>query len=420
MSILIKNVEIFDTNSSFHQQVKNVLVENGKIVRVTDSTIEATEIVDGTNLKLSPGWVDMRVSFNDPGYEYKEDITSGCQSAAQGGITEVLCLPNTKPVVQTKDTLSYIKMKSAPQLVQVHSTGALTHDCDGKEMTEMEDMHHAGALAFTDGHHPIWHAGILVKSLQYLKKINGLIINKSFDTYLSKDGQMHEGINSTLLGFKAIPSISEYLSIQRDLELLKYAGTGRLHFSCISTKESVDLIRQAKAEGLNVTADVAAHQLVFDDSVGSTFDANFKVMPPFRESADIEALKVGLKDGTIDVIVSDHTPQDIESKDLEFNYAEFGVIGLETLFATINTHSDLSLEQLTDKLTNQPRSILGLENVTIEEGSVANLTLFDIEKEWTVNKEDIISQSKNSPFIGNTLKGKAIAVFNKNQYQIIE
>lgn len=418
MSILIKNVEIFDTQSPFHQQVKNVLIENGKIARITDENVTAESEIDGTNLKLSAGWVDMRVSLNDPGFEYKEDLESGCAAAAKGGITELLCLPNTKPVIQSKDTLTYLKMKSASQIVSVHSSGAISQDCKGEEMTEMLDMNKAGAIAFTDGHNPIWHNGILLKSLQYLDKINGLVIQKSFDKYLSKNGQMHEGINSTLLGFKAIPSISEYMSVQKDIELLKYAGTGRLHFSCISTKEAVELIRQAKKEGLNVTADVAVHQLVFDDSTISAFDANYKVMPPFRLAEDIKALVEGLKDGTIDCIVSDHNPQDIESKNLEFNYAEFGVIGLETLFAVINTFSDLSLDQIIDKITTQPRAILGLSPIVIKEGEIATLTLFDDVTEWMVNKDEIVSQSKNTPFIGETLKGKPIAIFNKNQYQL--
>lgn len=208
------------------------------------------------------------------------------------------------------------------------------------------------------------------------------------------------------------------MSVQKDIELLKYAGTGRLHFSCISTKEAVELIRQAKKEGLNVTADVAVHQLVFDDSTISAFDANYKVMPPFRLAEDIKALVEGLKDGTIDCIVSDHNPQDIESKNLEFNYAEFGVIGLETLFAVINTFSDLSLEQIIDKITTQPRAILGLSPIVIKEGEIATLTLFDDVTEWIVNKDEIVSQSKNTPFIGETLKGKSIAIFNKNQYQL--
>ncbi len=419
MSTLIKNVEICDVHSAYHQQVKNVLVENGKITKITDEALEANEVVDGTNLKLSTGWVDMRVSLEEPGNEFKEDLASTCAAAIGGGITEILGLPNTQPTIQTKESIAFIESRTAQSLVNVHVSAALTKKCAGEEMTDMVDLHHAGAIAFTDGHHTTEHTGVLVKSLQYLEKIGGLVINKPFDTYLSKNGQMHEGINSTMLGFKAIPSIAEYLTVQKNIELLKYAGTGKLHFSCISTKESVALIREAKAEGLAITADIASHQLAFDDSVISSFDANYKVMPPFRLQDDIQALKEGLADGTIDCIVSDHTPQDIESKNLEFNYADFGIIGLETLYATINTYSGLATEEMVELMTSKPRKVLNLPSVNISEGAEANLTLFDENKVWEVKKSEIISKSKNTPFLGKKLKGKAVAVFNKGQFEVL-
>lgn len=244
-------------------------------------------------------------------------------------------------------------------------------------------------------------------------------MDRPADAYLSSKGLVHEGYFSTRAGFPGIPSLAEEIAVKRNLDLLRYAG-GRLHFSCISTKESVALIREAKAEGLQVSCDVAVHQLAFDDSVIGRFDTSFKVNPPFRSESDIEALRKGLADGTIDVVVSDHNPQDIESKRLEFDYAKYGVISLETLFGALNSFSQgLNVDQLVSKITDSPRALLNLEKPVIEEGGKASLTIFDTEKEWVVDEKDFASRSSNSPFLGLTLKGKAVAVANKGQFHKI-
>jgi dihydroorotase len=309
-------------------------------------------------------------------------------------------------------------MRTAASIVEVLPIANVTIDAKGTELTEMIDLTHAGAVAFCDGKNPVWHAGVIVKALQYLQPLDGLLIQNPEDTSLTKYGQMNEGRTSTLLGLKGIPKVAEEMTVQRDIELLKYAG-GKIHFSRISSARSIEIIRAARKKGFNVTCDVTALHLAFDDSVMTSFDTNLKVNPPLRNKEDIDALIKGLLDGTIDAIVSDHTPWDEEAKKLEFDQAAFGAISLETAFAVINTYAGKKLELATiiEKITSSPRQILNLAPLTIEVGAPANLTLFDPTKEWVYEEKDIKSKSKNSPFIGKKLKGKAIAIFNKGLAQ---
>ena len=293
----------------------------------------------------------------------------------------------------------------------------------------MLDLHHAGAVAFSDGTHPLQNPDLLLKTLQYLQPIDGLLMNRPEETLLTRFGQMHEGVQSTLLGLKGIPAIAEELMVERDLRLLEYVVGAKgntvphalnpmssaLHFSTISTARSVELIRQAKVQGMPVSCDVAAHQLVFDDSALAGFDTNLKVNPPFRLPQDVSALWAGLADGTIDAIVSDHLPQDAESKNLEFDQAEFGIIGLETVFAALITYNrELSLTQLVDKLTTRPRQILRLPPAHIAEGEPATLTLFDPDRTWVYDRTH--SKSKNSPFLGQTFTGRVIGTVYHGQF----
>lgn len=421
MKILLKSVRIIDEQSDLNGQVKDILISEGKISKIADTiTDESQQIIQGENLHVSSGWTDMRVSPKDPGYESKEDLTSLCRAAMAGGFTQIVTLPNTKPTVQTKESIAYYQHFSKTQLVKILPAAAVTKNCEGKDFTEMLDLHKAGAVAFTDGDHPLWNADILLKTLQYLYPIDGFLMNRPEETSLALFGQMHEGIESTLLGMKGIPATAEELSIMRDLKLLEYAYSqipdkktnSALHFSTISTRRAVELIREAKQKGLPVSCDIAAHQLAFTDADLREFDTNLKVNPPFRTKNDIDALKEGLADGTIDTIVSDHNPQDEESKNLEFDMADFGVIGLETAFAVANTFSDLPIETLITKLTQTPAKLLRLSEQSIKEGVAANLTIFDPSKEWTFSEKDIRSKSKNTPFIGRTLKGKVINVIN--------
>ncbi len=405
MKVLIKGAKIADRNSPHHGKKANVLVERGKI-RINPSKEVAVDTeIDARGMYLTPGWCDMRCWMADPGFEHKEDLASGLDAAAAGGFTAVALLPNNAPVTQSKNDINYLRKTSHP-IVSVYPYGAVTCETKGEELTEMIDLHAAGAVGFTDGLQPIWHSDILMKCLQYLQKFNGLLINKAEDKYLTQFGTMHEGKQSTMLGMKGIPGLAEELMIIRDLELLRYAG-GRLHFTTISSAKSVALIRAAQKEGLQVTCDMAAYQTGFLDEDLVSFDTNLKVQPPFRSNADRRALLRGLRDDVIDVIVSNHIPQDIESKKLEFDLAEFGVISLQTVAANITALSDeIDMELLLDKVSIRPREILGIEVPVIREGESADLTLFDPKAKWKLDKKTNLSKSENSPFWEKPLKGK--------------
>ena len=420
MKTLIRSAKIICKKSDYHGQVKDIFIENGIIQQIGDVLIlEADEIIEGEDLHVSVGWFDMRVHAKEPGHEYKESLESMELTALAGGFTEIALLPNTHPVVQTRESVNYLKR--AGEKVKFHPMAAVTLNCEGKDFTEMIDLHEAGAVAFTDGEHSIQNPDIFLKSLQYLTQFDGLLINHPEDTNLTHFGQMHDGSVSTFLGMKGMPQMAEEIMFMRDITLLKYvmetpfiegfADKSVLHFACISSRETVSLIRIAKEMELPVTCDVAAHQLCFTENDLIDFDSNFKVNPPFRTLEDVDALWEGLADGTIDVIVSDHNPQDEESKKLEFDMAEFGVIGLETVFACVNTYNkELSLENIIEKITDNPRKILRLKNPEIKEGAKANLTVFSPNEKFVYEEKSIVSKSKNSPFIGKTLKGKVIKV----------
>ncbi len=427
MQFLIRAAHVIDAHSAVDGQVCDLLIDNGLIRQIGQKlSVQAdVDVIEGENLHVSAGWVDMRVSGMDPGFEHKEDITSVCRAAAAGGFTDIALLPNTQPVIDSKDTLGYVRRMAQGQPVSVHPIAAVTKKNAGEDFAEMLDLHHAGAVAFSDGHRPLQNPDLLLKTLQYLQPIGGLLMNRPEEAMLTRFGQMHEGVQSTRLGLKGIPALAEELSIERDLRLLEYVGVPMesqsttlppaLHFSTISTARSVELIRQAKARGMAVSCDVAAHQLIFDDSALSGFDTNFKVNPPFRSPDDVTALWAGLADGTIDAIVSDHLPQDSESKQIEFDHAEFGIIGLETAVAVVLTHNrGLSLNQLVDRFTTRPRHIFRLPAVTIAEGQPARLTLFDPTYSWTYQQTH--SKSRNSPFLGQQLTGRVIGTVYQSQF----
>jgi dihydroorotase len=308
-------------------------------------------------------------------------------------------------------------MRSAEHLVQIYPMANLTIDAKGEEMTEMLDLHHAGAIAFTDANKPVWNTGVMAKALQYLQPFNGLLINHAEEQELTKYGQMNEGYISTYLGLKGIPKLAEELMIARDIELLRYSG-GKIHFSRVSSPKSLELIKAGRKSGLTITCDIAVHQLIFSDKDLTTFDSNLKVNPPLRSKETVAVLWKALADGVIDVIVSDHTPQDEESKKLEFDQAAFGMLGLETAFAAINTSGKLELAKLIAKFTTAPREILQLPQPQIAEGAKANLTLFDPKHEWRYEEKMIKSKSKNTPFVGRNFKGRVKAVFNKGKHVV--
>jgi dihydroorotase len=414
MKTLLKSVKIIDKKSIFHNQIIDVLIEKQIITNIGKELFadHSTQVINCTGYSLSTGWVDMCASSGESGNEHKETLVSLCQAAAAGGFTDVLVLPNTNPVVQSKEMVTFIKSHTQNQ-VNLHPIAALSIQTTGEEMTDFLDLHKAGAVAFSDGIHSITNTAMLCKSLLYLQHINGLLINKPDDKYLSKYGLMHEGEVSTSLGLKGMPAIAEEIGIVRDLKILEYTN-GKMHFSNISTANAVQLIREAKAKNMQVTCDIAAQQLYFTDADMLDFDSNLKVKPPFRTENDRQALLEGLADDTIDCIVSAHLPCDIESKFVEFDMADFGMISLQTAFATANTacKNILSTEKLIEKFTTNPRNILQFKNPTIAIGEKATLTLFDENADFVLEEKDILSLSKNSPLVSKKLQGKIIQIFN--------
>ncbi|MCX2742194.1 dihydroorotase [Pontibacter anaerobius] len=414
MKVLLRAATVYNPQSEFHLQQQNILIANGAITYIGPDEQEADKVISLDGLSVSAGWVDMNAYAGEPGLEYKEDLESLAAAAAVGGFTEVLLLPNTEPVVQTKGAINFIKNRTHTLPVTLLPAAAVTVDALGKDLTEMIDLHQSGAVAFTDGTHPLQGADVILKALQYLQPFDGLLMNRPEHTRLTENGQMHEGEASTRLGMKGIPALAEEVTVTRDLQLLRYAG-GKLHFSLISTAAAIAAIRNAKAEGLQVTCDVASYQTAFTDETIEPFDTNYKVNPPFRSAADAVAIKEGLKDGTIDALVSAHMPQDVEGKKLEFDLAEFGIINLETAFAVANTFLELPLEALIEKLTVNPRRILGLPEARLAVGEAANMTIFAPDQTWLPSVEKSKSKSYNSPFFGRELKGKVLGTIHKGQ-----
>jgi len=420
MNLLIKNVRIVAPASSHHNQSTDIFIENGIIKDIQPNlSIEHVEIMDAKGACISPGWMDVGVQACDPGYEHREDLQSAARAAAAGGFTAMAIQPNTDPAIDSKSEVLYIKKNTQDFLVDCYPIGAVSEHCVGKDITEMLDMRSAGALAFSDGKHAIQDNGLLLRALQYVRPFEGIVVHQPLDAGIAGEGQMHEGIVSTSLGMKGIPSLAEELMVERDLYLLAYADSN-LHLANISTAGAVQQIREAKARGLRVTASVAAMNLVFDDEALSDFDSNFKVLPPVRYASDREALIAGLLDGTIDFITSNHVPVDEEGKKREFPYADFGAIGLETAFAASwdVLKNKTSVEKMVAWLAVHPRTRFSVPMPQIEAGQTANLTIFDPDLAWTFTANDIRSKSKNSPFVGRKLTGRVLAIINNHQSEI--
>jgi dihydroorotase len=418
MKILIQSAEIIAKGSPHHQKKRNVLLNNGRIAEIGDKNYSADRIIKAEGMMLTSGWFDLGTFVGDPGLEHKEDLNSLIKTAAAGGFTEVAVLPNTQPSIQNKNEVRSMLQGNDTRLVEIHPMASVTRDNKGEELTEMIDLNEAGAVAFTDGLKPVWHTDIFLKALQYLQKFDGVLIDHSEDIWLNMFGQMNEGVNSTMLGLKGMPHLAEEIAVSRNLKLLGYSG-GRLHLSKISTAKAVDLIRTAKKRGLPVTCDIASYQPLLDDSLIHDFDTYYKVNPPLREKVDSDALIKGLKDGTIDALCSGHLPQDDESKNLEFDHADFGMINLQTVASQLTSLSKwIEWEELIEKVTDNPRKILKMDLPKIDVEEKANLTLFDPAQEWTFLQQENFSKSKNSPWIGKKLTGKVVAVFNNSKHWI--
>ena len=414
MKLLIKGGKVVNPATGVEAYL-DILVKGDKIEQIGEDLVidKDTEIIDAKDKLVVPGLIDMHVHLREPGFEDKEDIASGTRSAAQGGFTSVACMPNTNPVIDSQTVVEFIKAKAAREgVVNVYPIGSITKGLDGKQITEVAYLCKAGIVALSDDGKPVMNSDVMRRALEYSKMFNLPIISHCEDQNLAADGVMNESYMSTVLGLKGIPSAAESVMIARDLILAEMVGAP-LHIAHISAKESVELIRKAKEKGVKVTAEATPHHFTLTEEAVASFDTATKVNPPLRGQADLEAIKEGLKDGTIDVIATDHAPHTKEQKSVEYMYAPFGMVGLETALPLVLTQlvkpGVLNLQDALAKLTINPAKILGLTNKgSLEPGKDADITIIDLEKEFIVDKEKLASKGKNTPFHGRYLKGKAV------------
>ena len=413
MKIIIRKARIIDQKSPFHNQIVDVKISNGTIEKIGQNLPAADHYqeIELDNLHLSQGWFDTSVSFGEPGYEDRETISNGLNVAAKSGFTGVALQPNSAPVLDNQSQIQFVKLRAVNAATELFPIGALTKNSEGTDLAELFDMKNAGAIAFGDYTKNIANANLLKIGLQYVQDFDGFVIAYAQDEKIKGNGVANEGIVSTRLGLKGIPNLAEELIIARNLSLLEYTG-GKLHIPTISTAKSVELVKEAKDKGLNVTCSVAVHHLTMTDEKLDGFDTRYKVTPPLRNNEDRVALLAGVLDNTIDCITSDHNPIDIENKNMEFDLAKNGTIGLESAFGALNII--LPIEKIVEKLTSG-RTIFNGDTNSIQEGQVANLTLFSNDTEWTFGKENIKSKSKNSAFLGEKMKGNVYGVYNNGK-----
>lgn len=413
MNTLIKTATIIDPSSKFNNQICDILIEKGKITKIAKSIDNTNNYKTITldNLHVSQGWFDSSVSFGEPGFEDRETIANGLKTAAKSGFTSVAVQANTNPIIDTNANVAFVLSKAQNNAVNLLPIGALTRQSKSIDLAELFDMKNAGAVAFYDYKKPISNPNLLKIALQYASNFDGLVCSFPIETKISGKGIVNEELTSTSLGLKGSPNLAEAMQVARDLFLLEYTE-GKLHIPTISTAESVALIREAKNKKLDVTCSVAIHNLCLTDDVLVQFDTNYKVNPPLRIKKDVDALIEGLKDGTIDMVTSDHNPKTIEDKKVEFDHAAFGTIGLESAFGALNTV--VSTKKAIELLT-QGKTRFGQKINSINEGEAANLTLFNPDLKYAFAESDIVSKSKNSAFLGQELKGKAYGIIANNK-----
>ncbi len=413
MKILLRQVKITDQHSPHNGNTKDILIIDGIIKAIGDNiTDKSDKVFQRENANISPGWVDIFSHACDPGYEFRETLETCADAAAAGGFTQIFTLPDTNPVIDSKTQVEYIQQKSKNLKIQIHPLGSITKKKEGKELAEMYDMHQSGAVAFTDGLQPLQYPGLLLKALQYVKTFNGVIIQIPQDKSIGGTGLMNEGLISTQLGLPGMPAIAEELIIARDIELAEYTDSA-LHITGISTAKSVELINEAKNKGLKITCSVTPYHLFFSDEDLQSYNTNLKVNPPLRNRENMMALRDAVLNGDIDCIASHHIPQDWDSKTCEFEYAKFGMIGLQTSYAAVKTVlPQLSAQQTVKLFSTNARKIFNLNDAEIKEGNKAELTLFNNDS-FTLQKENIKSKSHNSAFINIHLKGNALGILTK-------
>jgi len=419
MKLHLKNGRIIEPSTK-KDYIADILIINGVIEKISPNIGDEKDyqIIDLKGKIVSPGFIDMHVHLREPGYEYKETIETGCLAAASGGFTAVCCMPNTNPAIDDASIAKWIIERSKKvrnYIVDVYPIAAITKNRDGKELSPMMELVEAGVVSFSDDGNSVENSELLRRAMEYSSMLGKPIIQHAEDMYLSKGGVMNEGFISTKLGMPPIPSIAETIIIARDIQLANYTRS-QYHAAHVSTQGSVELIRNAKRVNDKITCEVTPHHFSLTDSIVCSFDTNTKVNPPLRADDDVEALKEGLRDGTIDVIASDHAPHSFDEKQVEYLFAPFGIVGLETAvglaFTELVWKNYLDIYQMIEKFSVNPRKILHLSPIKIKEGEEANLTILDPDIEWVVDVEKFKSKSKNSPFHGRRLKGKPIAVFN--------
>jgi dihydroorotase len=421
MNIYFKDIHIINPFDKIDGKY-NLWLKNGKIEFIGNSEAnidETTEVLDASDLTCAPGFMDMHVHLREPGFEYKEDIKSGSEAAANGGFTSLVCMPNTEPTIDNVQTVEFIKNKSKDVLPDVYIAGAITKNREGKQLSPMFEMDEYGVLMFTDDGTAVMDSSVMRRAFDYAGTRDLLLSQHCEDHTLTEDFTANEGDVSAKLGLKGYPSVAEEIILSRDIMLAEYLGNRRYHAQHISTAGSVELIREAKARGLRVTAEVAPHHFVLTDEVLDQYDTRHKMNPPLRTQKDVDALIEGLADGTIDAIATDHAPHALHEKHVEFARAPYGILGLETAlglsFNYLVHTGKLTLTQLIEKFTVNPRKILQLPEIHFKNGETANMTIFNLHETWKVNRDNFKSKSINTPFNEFKLKGKPVYAINNSQ-----
>ncbi|MBP1649590.1 MAG: pyrC [Bacteroidetes bacterium] len=421
MLLLLKGGTLIDPGSGRDEQT-DILIRDGRIESMGKGlNASAAQVMELKGKIVAPGFMDMHVHFREPGFEHKETVLTGCTAAAAGGFTSVCCMPNTNPPIDDESVIRFIQAKARIALgglVDVFPVAAVTVGRKGEHIAPLAEMAAAGAVAFSDDGDPVHDAEIMRRALEYARMFGKPIIQHAQEPTLTKGGAMNEGFAATELGLAGMPSIAEEIMIARDLRIVGYTG-GKYHVAHLSTAGSVALVRQAKAEGQKVTCEVTPHHFTLTDDAVRTYDTNTKMNPPLRTADDVEAIKQGLRDGTVDVIATDHAPHSFDEKQVEYQSAPFGIIGLETAVGLAVTElvckNVITMYQLIEKLSTNPRSILGLPSIKIQDGEMANLTIIDPVGTWVVDPSAFKSRSKNTPFGGRRLTGRAVGVINNGQ-----
>ena len=419
MNLLITSVKVIEPGSGLNGKKTDILIEDGIIRLGNSSAAKDVETLNGEGLCISPGWFDMRVNYQDPGFEFREGLENGCLTSAAGGFTGVALLPETNPSISGKSQVEYIRKRTQDSIVDVYPMASILQD-NGETISEMYDLKSAGAIAFSSGYKSIPDDGLLLRAMQYSSNLDVPLVITPVNKSLYGKGLMNEGIINVQLGMKGIPVIADEIELHKIIILCRYTGA-KIHISGISSASSIEIIRNAQKEGLKITTEVSAHHLGFDESDLMNFNTNLKLRPPLRTKEDKEALRSAIAKAEIDCIASDHNPQEEDRKRCEFELAGYGASGTQTLFSqTLASLGEKNIENIIRSIAIRPREILGLHVPQIKDCEIANLTIFDMNKKWTLDEKTNVSKSRNNPMWNAGLSGKAVAIINKNQLRKID